>query len=875
LSIPVKYIVRALFILVAIACAAPAMAQNTKGDRAVDNQKTVRQTKGKSVKKKSKATTRDIAGRRLRTKNKSSANRANVGIPQPATTSRQPRRVHDRPAPVRADKHFASKERRRSDPDRSWQGDISGYKARKIKPSSAEETGRNVYPQREYATRRPMGDQPFKSHETKTSSGRKIVKRTPQRTEKAWKGDIKGQPFFAPKSQTGRVNNLYSQKTRYSKYVSKKPSGRDVAFDNKAKVSKAKRIGTDTSPKNWRQSVVTASGQKPFVTRGRKNVYWGKVKIRERAKTGDLTGRTLQKRNFRSAGIGLTGTDTLAFFGRKPHGDMMGGRKRSGRYISGSEAKGGWLNDIAGYRLRKKIPGGAEAAGSHRYSGFRSVSGLFRNNKPVQTKAPGIGAAALAGGLKRTKGMDGRNMQDQGGSFTGFLKSRKPYKFTGGKAGALWNNNRTPIAGKGVPASAYQAGRFSGRGRGGKTFADQGSGFTGYLKATKPYRFKGSGSGKLWNNDNTPVQGKLLPGGAERAGRFSGNTKGKAEKNFADQGSAFTGSLKARKPHKFGGSLTGGLWNNNQKAVTQLETGRATAAAGSFQGRTKTRGPEKGKLTATPDKLWNNKENAVTRLETTKDVARAGYYQGGKKVREPQKSKIAASPNRLWNNNEKATTQRQSTKSGLAAGGFQGRNKAKRPETHPLNSNNVLWNNEGKATTQIKLTNSAARAGSFHGNVKYKKEDKNRDDNIQARLKMKREYTQNPHSVEEATKKQKPELNYKAGNFASGVKVTGKRKHNPNSDDDALDGLYHASARRTDYQGNVKMKKFFDRHGESPDAKFVNQGENNVKEDRTIVTNMKLFWTKLFQKSESQPANLKDKSNKLRYDKKEKGMWAD
>jgi len=870
----IKHTVWALFILAAIVYAAPALAQNTKGDRAVDNQKTVRQTKGKSVKKKSKATTRDIAGRRLRTKNKSSANRANVGIPQPGTTKQQPRRVTDRPAPVRADKRFASKERRRSDPDRSWQGDVSGYKPRKIKPSSAEETGRNVYPQREFTTRRPMGDQPFRSRDPKTASGRKIVKRTPQRAERAWKGDIKGQPFYSPKSQTGRLNNTYSQKTRYSKYVTKKPSGRDAAFDNKAKVARAKRIGTSTSPKNWRESVVTASGQKPFVTRGRKNVYWGKMKIRERARTGDLTGRPLRNRNFRSAGMGLTGRDTLAFFGRRPHGDMTPGRKRSGKFISGSEAKGGWLNDIAGYRLRKKIPGGAEAPGTHKYSGFRSTSGLFRNNKPVQTKTPGIGAAALAGGLKKTRGIDGRNMQDQGGAFSGYLKSRRPDKFTGGKAGALWNNNRTPIAGKGVPASAYQAGRFSGRGRGGKFFEDQGGAFTGYIKATKPFKFKGSGSGKLWNNDNTPVQGKLLPAGANRAGRFSGHTK-TSLKDFSDQGAGFTGYLKATKPHKFSGSLSGKLWNNDNKAVTELEGGRATAAAGNFQGRKKTRGPEKGKFLVTPDKLWNNKETAVTHLEATKDVARAGYYQGRKKVREPGKSKIAASPNVLWNNEEKATTQIRGTKAGLAAGAFQGRNKAKRPEKYPINNSNVLWNNEGKATTQVNLTNSAARAGSFQGNVKYKKNDKNRDEDIQARLKMKRDYTQNPHSVDEATKKIKPELNYKAGNYASGVKVSGKRKHNPNSADDALDGLYHASARKIDYQGNVKMRKFFDRHGESPDAKFVNQGENNVKEDRTIVTNMKLFWTKLFQKSESQPANLKDKSNKLRYDKKEKGMWAD
>ncbi len=186
-----------------------------------------------------------------------------------------------------------------------------------------------------------------------------------------------------------------------------------------------------------------------------------------------------------------------------------------------------------------------------------------------------------------------------------------------------------------------------------------------------------------------------------------------------------------------------------------------------------------------------------------------------------------------------------------------------------------MWNNNGKATTQVKLTNAGAQAGNFHGNIKYKKESKDRDADIERRMKLKEQYTQNPHSVDEAIKKQKPELNYKAGNFASGAKVTGRRQHNPHSVDDALDSYHNqASARRTDYQGNVKMRKFIDRR-QSPDAKFVNMGENNVKEDRTLFTNVKLLWAKLFQKSDSQPSNLKERSNKLRYDKDEKGMWND
>ena len=870
----------------------PAMAQNTKGDRPQNNRGKIKQNEGKTVKKKGKAITKDIAGRRLRTKNKSSANRANVGIPQPATSSRQPRRQTDRASRIPLNKRYSSRERRQSDPDRHWQGDISGHKPRRITPSNSDANHQNVYPQGRYVTKHPAPKaRPFKGFENKTASGKVIVKRSPKRSERAWKGDIKGDPFYPPTSRTGSVKNIHSQKTKYSKYVTKSPSPRDRSYNNSGSIAKARRMGTDTSPKNWKRGgAIGSSGQKPFVTRGRKNVYWGKVKIRERANTRDIAGKPLQKRNFQSGGMGIVGRDTLLFFNRKPHGDAAGVR-RKGKFLPGSEAKGGWLNDIAGYRLRKKIPGGAEAPGTHEYSGFRSITGKYRNNKPVQGKTPGIGAGAIAKGLKRTNGRPGGNYQDQGGGFTGFLKARRQGNYHGNARGALWNNNGTAIAGKGVPTNGLAIGRFSGRSRGGKNYSDQGSAYMGDIKRRKlfadeeyayrgflkggkqPYKFSGGGGHKLWNNGGVAVQGKLLPGNAGRAGNFSGNIRG-GGKTYADQGGAYTGFLKAKKPYKFLANAPHKLWNNNGKAVTEVGTTKAGAAAGSFQGRSKAR-PQKGKFLVTPNKLWNNNETPVTELETSRAAAAAGGFQGRKKTREPEKGKIMHSPNVLWNNKGKAVTEIETTKASAAAGNFQGRTKGRRPEKYPLNSSNVMWNNNGKATTQIKLTNAGARAGSFSGTSKYKKESKDRDADIESRIRIKREYTQNPHSVEEAIKKQKPELNYKAGNFSSGAKVVGRRRHNPNSADDALDA-YHssASARRVDYQGNVKMRKFVDRR-ESPDAKFVHSGENNVKEDRTIMTNVKLFWAKLFQKSDSQPSNLKERSNKLRYDKGEKGMWAD
>lgn len=854
---------------------APAVAQNTKGDRAINNQKKVRETKGKSVKKKSKATTKDVAGRRLRTKNKSSANRANVGIKQPETTSRQPRRVTDRAARMSTNKRVVSRERRSSDPDRSWQGDISGYKARKIKPSSAEETGRNVYPQKGYTSKHPKADRPFKSTHRVTASGKPIVKRTPQRTERAWKGDIKGQPFFPPTSRTGSTSNVHPQRTRYSKYVSKAPSGRDKPFSNRESIAKARRMGTNPAPKNWKTNhVITSTGQAPYVTRGRKNVYWGKMKRTERGSSKDISGRALRTRNFRSAGMGLVGRDTLRFFSRKPgEGSLYGNKKRNGRFISGSEAKGGWLNDIAGFKLRNKRAGGSEQPGSHGYSGFRSVTGKYRHNQKVQNKTPGIGAAALANGLKRTKGRDMSNYGDQGGGFSGVLKAkRKDGAFNGSKTGGLWNNNRTPVSGKILAPGAERAGRYSGNLRGGKNFGDQGGGFTGVLKQQKRGSYIGSRH-VFWNNGGSAIQGKLLGPGADRAGRFSGNIRG-GGKDYGDQGGGFTGVLKQQKRGSYVGTRHM-MWNNNMKSTTQLNASRAAMGAGSFQGHTKP--SARGESVAKTRGSWNNNMKSTTQLNASRGAVGAGSFQGRTKAKEQRKGDIMSTPNVLWNNNEKATTQVRGTKAGINAGLYQGRLKAKEKKEYELASNRKSWNNDGKATTQLNATKAAGEAGQFHGGVKVKKVNKNNEADIESRSKLKREYTQNQYAVEEATKKQKPHSGSgKGGQFASGAKVVGTRQHHPHSVSAAVDGYYYnkASGKAVDYQGNVKMRKFLDRR-ESPDAKFVHIGENNVKEDRTIVTNVKLFWAKLFQKSESQPANLKDRSNKMRYDKGEKGMWND
>jgi len=120
-------------------------AQNTKGDKPVSNQRQVRESKGKAKAQRGnkRAKTKDIAGRRLRVKDKSSANRANVGIRQPDTYKGRKQSQSDRAAKPRG-RIFT--EAPREQQQRAWRGDVSGKPIRRIKPSKSGAARTNVYP---------------------------------------------------------------------------------------------------------------------------------------------------------------------------------------------------------------------------------------------------------------------------------------------------------------------------------------------------------------------------------------------------------------------------------------------------------------------------------------------------------------------------------------------------------------------------------------------------------------------------------------------------------------------------------------------------------------------------------------------------------
>lgn len=968
--------------------AVPSMAQNTKGDRPINNKKQIREGNAKSVRKKEKATTKDIAGRRLRTKNKSSANSANVGIKQPKSTRRHPNSNTDRAAANKSPNNRVVLRKKPSPHDRAWEGDISGYKPRKLEPMSAKEAAkRNVYPQPVRATRQPPEHaSPFEHQRNKTSTGKTVVKRVPKSEDRAWKGNMRGGPVGTP-TATGKVSNIFSQENKYSRYTSRKQKGGQKAISNKDKVAKSARNGSPGIPTQWGRSIPSTPGHKLFIQRGKRNPYWGKFSKGEKAFKGDITGHELRMKNFRSSSPGLVGRDTLKYFGKRPKGDaVFKGQSRKGKVTPGQpRGENGWLGDLAGFRLRGKKPRPGERAGKMIFpwnlsstkpkgnsdplpghnNRSRSNSGVV--GKPIPDKGPGSGALRLAQGLKRLRGAPSKGFQDQGEGYSGNIKARRPAKLGGSVSGRI--NNNKPLIGKGLPGSSARAMRYSGnlKSKQGKTFEDQGEGYTGDIKARRKAKLGGSVTGKI--NNNKPLVGKGLSGNSARAMRYSGNLKSKQGKTFEDQGEGFTGTIKAKKKPRLGGSISGKFDHNDPVQGKTLPRGsiRAMRYSGTLkskQGKTfedqgegysgDIKARKKPKLggsvsgTLTTNKPLQGKAiprgsiRAMRYSGTLKNKQGKTFedqgegFSGDIKAKKPVKGGGSVARNN-WNNDGKAVTQLNTSSSSIRASAFHGQIKAKKAN---LGGGGTVkrndWNNEGKPTTQLNTSSSSVRASTYHGFQKGKKRitggggsisgklwnnneepimtrgaDRSSNTNARGKMIMKREYTQNPNAVPESTKKQKPNKNIsEIGGLQAKVKrpdlhkpeqgvkklltlVTPKstptkaaeytkvikdqeHKHNPSSAKGSLKVLYlgKAFARTEDYQGNVKMKKYNDKDLH-PDAKFAHSGVNNVKEERTIMVNVKLMWAKLFHKSEQDSDDAKKKPQKLRYDKREKGMWAD
>jgi hypothetical protein len=373
-------------------------------------------------------------------------------------------------------------------------------------------------------------------------------------------------------------------------------------------------------------------------------------------------------------------------------------------------------------------------------------------------------------------------------------------------------------------------------------FRNQGEEFTGMYKTRRPQKGGGSVSGKVWNNKTTPIEGKGPGAGTLRAGSYQGNIKG-------------------GRPLKGGGSVSGKLWNNKETPILTRIPPAGAERVGGFPGKIKRFSVQPGfrdqgeEFTGTLKTPWyrraySRNPNAHEKAVRQKSPDGTTYAVGNLQIPVRQR-KYVKNPNAA----EDATLKQKPTESTIAAGELQIKIKRRPYVKNPNAAEDAL--------RKLKPTESTLAV-----------------DGLQIKVRQ-HPYGKKPHAAEGALPGWKPSKETtEASQYARGVRKTWDYIRNPSSSKEALRVREpgRAFARSTDYQGNIKMRKFdlFAKSNLHPDAKFVKINKNNVAEERDMLTNFKLWWSKLFfKKNETLPDHLKDKGRKPRYDKGEQGLWYD
>lgn len=796
--------------LVAFLLSYHSFAQNTKGDRPFSNQDQIKESKARlKVQKKTRRANQKASNR---IPGGSSSYRANNVYPAPNIYQGRKFKNTDRPAkPIGQVFNYTPNEAR----SKAWKGDIRGEKLR-TKKEAIKNSGKKVivYPQpTEYkkylAKKSKKGEKPWKGD----AQGNPIVKRYPSKVSTQYlspqdgsfpsgvpRSKNKGSGKYLAFSESGTIKNVFP----LSRYPLSRPRKKRKESEGYQAFSESGAIKNTFSQQllgyPYRESKAklrTASGELPiqiipraserfqkpqgpfgnaysippsFVTRGRKNVYWGKFRKGEKPFLTDLAGFSIRRRNYISTLPPITLQDNL-FNERNTKNKPFFG---DGGIPSGNKRDNAWLGDISGQKIRFKKFRDIEKVGFN-------LEGIAKTNYKKNIRLA-TGARSISGSRGAGRPLLPNSKIGVGSNFSGWTKSRRPLKGGGSISGRTWNNKNYPITDRYAIGhdishsySGFIKGVYEKPGPG-----TPGANFSGNIKAIKREKGGESISGITWNN-----YGKSIS----------------RQRPHAYQGYDFSGITKTEKPKVGGQSISGRLWNNSEEPITRK---RNHAYQGyDFAGNVKATKPKIGGQSIS-GRLWNNFEKPIASVYARNprmSVATSGKIKQREYIQHP-KANIAS------------IKKIRPLPSALAVAGIKSKMKQGNYQRRPKGVENALLGlGPGKNTV---------RASLFVGKTK-----------------MKREYVHNPKSA------------------ALALKVLSQPK---------------SYAKMADFQGNLKMRKASYKNTH-PDARFAHLKENNTKDERTFLTNIKLAWAKMFKKNEIQPAAAKPKEHPLRYDRKEKDLW--
>lgn len=753
--------------------------------------------------------------------------------------------------------------------EKSYKGDITGRRVKRIKSSRLKSNASYAKPN-PYAGRK---------RKTESSVARKVLsppRYTSRSSEKAKRVSIN--PRFSNKprerawkgNSSGRAINTRSKRITFTGNKSYQ-GGR---FQSASRPSERKIKSTRVAPRS-------ASGN--YNVRKRKTPYnaFRKQKSWEKAFQGDITGRTFRtKRTEGRPGVKKPPQPKYSSRGRKgdrPYSGGFGGGFKSAT----RKPERAWKKDISGNKLRIRTSKGPDFSGSQ-FSTYPQKKNR-KGDRAFKGKIKGGGYKSISNRKeiagKKTQGSNPPGPGTaKGFKFQGNIKTKKPQKGGGSISAKLRNNNGRAIQGRGTTGQDIKSAKFQGG-----------------IKFTKPKKGGGSVARNNWNNFGKSIT------------KVSNNKQDKKIK-------AFQGNVKTGKPLKGGGSVARNNWNNKGKSTTKIINSEQNQRARSFQGNIKTGKPLKGGGSIARNN-WNNRGKSVTRPELSSEGRKAssftgnykpfkggrydalsGFYKGDTKrkfgyEKNPSSNKKSLKVRQIKNKSDQSEFQGRSKpfkggKYDALAGFYKG--DIKRKSKYKKNPN------AAKESLKVKEAmkndrQSAKYTGFVKGNSNYKKNPNSADDALKVRKPNKNYFKggdfggktkvtwsikQNPNSAKESLRNIAPSKETAKGTaFEGRYKIKGSYARKPHAVKDALKGVgpSRAAIKAADYQGNIKMSKksLADRH---PSYRYSRNNNSSTVEKQKLFS-FKMLFAKWFKKNEGQPDNIKQKERRPRFDKKERDIW--
>lgn len=633
------------------------------------------------------------------------------------------------------------------------------------------------------------------------------------------------------------------------------------------------------------------------------------TRTQPRAWSGDIAGRKIRGRNYETKHRPSNRAIYAPRLAKEKVGDHPQHNKiKYGGHVSYSSRYVGKV----GKPIPVRTPGKkadklgryqANLRGQKPYKGGGSVSGRRWNNagRPISPRTPGIGANGIdyAGKQKASKpvkgggSISGRVWNNNGqpiiprspgiGSrdigYAGNIKASKPVKGGGSVSGRVWNNAGQPLPGR-TPG-----------------IGSRDVGYSGNIKASKPVKGGGSVSGRLWNNSGQPIPGRTPSSTAMKASGYPGHFKREElYPNFSNQGEEFTGFIKRKKyqasPYQHASALrkrelrgaahVDGLhipmkqpgWarnkNAHEDALMKKDPGGNVFETGGLQIRVKSPGYTQNKNAHHASAMKRKPSEGALVVNTLTIKMKQPGWARNKNAHEDALMKRDPGSNVFKTDGLQIRVQSPSYTQNKNA--HDASIMKRKPSKQSMLVDNLTIKTKQPGWARNKNAHEDALMKRDLGSNFF------RPDGLQIRVPSPG-YTQNKNAHDASIMKRKPGSGVYKTNDIYGRVQAYTYKANPSSSRSALRVREpgKAFAKANNYQGNIKMQKFnFLKHPDyHPDSYFVKTNKNNVKEERSLFTNIRLTWAKLFRKNETQPESVKEKVRKPRYDRREVGLWYD